>query len=247
MKEDSRVNGPWEIGQERDSQGKRNDLEAIGALVKARKTNYEIIEELGASASKFAKNIAFLRFVNSESESDRQLQGVRVICLYGSTGVGKTFAAVNYIAGGKDYYIAEAPSTRGSKLWFDGYESQRVLILDDFDGDYCTMAYLKRLLDVYKLKIEIKGGFAWAIWTTVVITSNSHPSNWYNKESMTVNLGPLKRRIQEIRFCETQGAYKRQDWDGHDLDEDFVPYPVPANVTTTADVIESPILFDDEQ
>ena len=82
MKEDSRVNGPWEIGQERDSQGKRNDLEAIGALVKARKTNYEIIEELGASASKFAKNIAFLRFVNSESEYDRPLQGVRVICLY---------------------------------------------------------------------------------------------------------------------------------------------------------------------
>ena len=231
MKLESRYNGPWCLGQEKDNQGKRTDLERIGELVTARKTNLEIIEECGAVASKFAKHIAFLRFVNTEAESDRQIQGVRVLCLYGPTGVGKTYAAINFIAGGKDYYIAEAPSTRGSKLWFDGYEGQHYLILDDFDGDYCTLAYLKRLLDVYKLKIEIKGGFAWAVWTTVVITSNSHPSSWYNKAEMQVNLGPLKRRIQEIRYCESQGAYKRQDWDQKDIDDDFIPY-LPNDVVT---------------
>lgn len=246
-KDESRVNGPWELGHEKDDQGKRNDLEKIGELVKAKRTNLEIVEECGAVASKFAKNIAFLRFVNTEAESDRQVQGVRVLCLYGPTGVGKTFAAVNFIAGGVDYYIAEAPSQRGSKLWFDGYEGQHTLILDDFDGDYCTLAYLKRLLDVYKLKIEVKGGFAWAVWTTVVITSNSHPSAWYNKADMQVNLGPLKRRIQEIRLCENQGTYKRQDWDCHDLDEDFVAYDVPAAAVQRSNVrVESPLLVDDE-
>lgn len=226
-KADSRVNGPWEFGTERDNQGKRSDLEAIGALVKAKKTDYEIVEELGASASRFSKQINFLRFTYNEKESDRQLQGVKVLVLYGPTGTGKTYAAVNAIAGGLDYYIAEAPSKRGDKLWFDGYTGQRTLILDDFDGEYCTLAYLKRLLDCYKLKIEIKGGHAWAVWTTVIITSNMHPSGWYTKCDTT----PLKRRLtergSEIRLVEHQGTYKRVSWDEHVLDADYVNFQVP--------------------
>jgi len=226
MKPESRVLGPWELGEEKDSQGKRNDLEAIGALVKAKKTNFEIVEELGASASKFAKHIAFLRFVDMESSSDRQLQGVKVTTLYGATGTGKTYAAINFIAGSKDYYICEAPSHKDSKVWFDGYEGQHTLIIDDFDGSFCSFRYMLRLLDKYKLKVEIKGGFSWAVWTTVVITSNIHPSGWYS----SVDTAPLQRRLteggSEIRLITEQGCYKRVDWTEHMLDEDdqqFLP------------------------
>jgi len=40
-----------------------------------------------------------MRFTMSEASSDRQLQGVRVIVLWGPSGAGKTYAAINYIAG----------------------------------------------------------------------------------------------------------------------------------------------------
>ena len=36
-KDDSRIAGPWEWGTEKDEQGKRNDLEEIGAMVKDHK------------------------------------------------------------------------------------------------------------------------------------------------------------------------------------------------------------------
>lgn len=222
-KQDSRVAGPWELGHAHAEQGKRNDLIAIGELVKAKKTNLEILEAQGATASKFAKNIAWLRFTYNEAESDRQLQGVNVYVLYGPTGVGKTFAAVKLMSMEGEYYIAECPSVKGSKLWFDGYEGQRTLVLDDFDGEYCTVAYLKRLLDKYKLKIEIKGGFAWAVWTTVIITTNTHPSAWY-PSGKAADIQAVRRRIKEIRYIEHQGAYKRYDWDDHCLDEDFVAF-----------------------
>lgn len=224
MKEESRVNGPWELGEAKDSQGKRTDLEAIAALVKARKTNLEILDEAGACASKFSKQIQFLRFTYSESESDRSLQGVRVLVLYGATGTGKTYAAINYIAGNTDYYICEAPSHINSKVWFDGYEGQRTLILDDFDGSFCAFRYLLRLLDKYKLKIEVKGGFAWASWTTVVITSNLHPCGWYT----TVDCSPLRRRISEIRLLEHQGTYKLVDWTEKVTSTDFENFTVSA-------------------
>ena len=83
-----------------------------------------------------------MRFTVGEQESDRQLQGVRVLCLYGPTGTGKTYAAINLIANRRDYYIAECPSSRGSKLWFDGYEGQKTLVLDDFSGDFCDFRFL---------------------------------------------------------------------------------------------------------
>lgn len=244
-KAESRINGPWEIGKEKGDQGARNDLRSLYADVLADKTNKEMLDSTEGTAARYEKQLRFMRFVNFEARSDRQLQGVRVLCLYGPTGSGKTYAAVNYIAGGKDYYIAEAPSKRGDKLWFDGYEGQRCLILDDFDGDYCTMGYLKRLLDCYKLKVEVKGGFSWAVWTTVVITSNTHPSAWFKKADAAVNMGPLARRIQEIRYCEHQGAYKRMDWDEQPLDADYVSYVVPAGDAAVAAVVTTPIQCDE--
>ena len=208
MKEDSRVSGPWELGHEKGDQGSRNDLEAIAELVKAKKTNLEIVESVGASASKFAKHIQFLRFTFCEAESDRQLQGVKVIILYGPSGSGKTYAAVNFLAGGHDYYICEAPSHAQSKVWFDGYEGQKTLILDDFEGSFCAYRFLLRLMDCYKLKVEYKGGHCWAVWTTLVITTNIFPLAWYKD----VNLEPLKRRVTELRYMEA-----RQDADGEPL------------------------------
>jgi len=59
------------------------------------------------------------------------------------------------------------------------------------------------------MKAEIKGSFVWALWTTVVITTNVHPAHWFTG----VDMGPLRRRLTEIRYCEHQGSYKLMDWD----------------------------------
>lgn len=220
-KEESRRVGPWELGHEVGGQGKRNDLEDILTLVKEKKSNYEILDQVGAGAARHCKAIQFMRFTLAEQESDRQLQGIRVLVLYGATGTGKTYAAINYIANNRDYYICEAPSHAQSKLWFDGYEGQKTLILDDFEGSFCPFRFLLRLLDCYKLKVEVKGSFVWAAWTTVVITSNIHPSGWYTS---TV-LAPLERRINEIRLVEHQGTYKLVDFAEKVLSDDFVNFP----------------------
>jgi len=215
-KSETKINGPWEFGT-RPKQGKRTDLETVGALVKEGKTNLEIVETVGAGASRFQKHIGFLRSTYGEKDSDRQEQGVRVIVLYGPTGTGKTFAAVNKLSGGRPYHILNAPSQKAAHLWFDGYENQKVLVIDDFDG-FLDFRYFLKVLDVYKFNAEIKGGHVWAVWDTVIITSNTHPSAWF---TVGIDTSPLQRRIKEIRLCEHQGTYKRVDWSEHVLSPDF--------------------------
>jgi len=115
----------------------------------------------------------------------------------------------------------EAPAKKHDKVWFSGYTGQKTLILDDFDSMFCSLPFLKRLLDKYKLKVEIKGGFAWACWTTVVITSNRAPCMWY-EDTATVHYKPedinaLKRRIHEIRKQNENNMYQLEDWDANQL------------------------------
>lgn len=228
-KDESRFAGPWEHGEAPTSQGERTDLIKLFSDLKNGKSNLAILEE-DPRASKFEKNIKFMRFELMKARSDRQGQGVKVYVFWGRTGLGKTYNAINTFCPEGDYYIADAPSSRGSKLWFDGYEGQRTLILDDFSSECCSIEYLKRLLDKYPMKIEVKGAYAWAAWTQVIITSNYPPREWYlqdpNKPYTTVDMEPLERRIYEIRKFVEQGIYEIEDFNGNTL-SDARPFILP--------------------
>lgn len=243
-KEESRYCGPYECGAIQVSrQGKRTDLEALREMVKERKPALEIIEE-DAKFARYEKQINFMRFAYMEAASDRQATGVAVKVFYGATGLGKTFAAINYVCHNKDYYVCEAPSQAGGKIWFQGYEGQKTLIIDDFAGNFCTVDYLKRLLDCYKLKVEFKGGFVWANWTTVVITSNYHPANWYDNVGLhVVNVEPLRRRLNKIYEFLPDRLYHEVQWDGTSIGDDLETksfgLPLLAPVPDVVEVISS--------
>lgn len=188
-KEESRVAGPWEYGYRefayylydfpRDvghqGQGKRRDIDELWDKVKLGCRTYELYQE-NPARSKFDKAIKSMRFVAEEWKSDRQIPGVNVIVLYGDTACGKTYAAINIWGKDGDYFKLDCTGVKGGSLWFDGYEGQRTLIIDDFDDNVCSVGFLKTLLDKYKLRIPVKGTHSWACWTTVVITSNYHPA-----------------------------------------------------------------------
>nr|QXP07610.1 MAG: replication associated protein [Arizlama virus] len=111
-------------------------------------------------------------------------RNVTVTLFLGPPGVGKSRAA---------YSIDPDLYTKPDGLWFDGYLGQKTLLLDDYDGDIRYTTLLK-VLDRYPLQVPIKGGFVWAQWDQVIITSNRHFSTWY-PENIT---GALNRRISVV-------------------------------------------------
>lgn len=188
-KVDSRVHGPWSFGS-RARQGERVDLLAVCNEISAGASLKRIREEFPTQYVCYRRG---LRDMHSDHllAGSRSFRRVEVHVYYGDTGTGKTRKAIE--DAGSDYYILD----QGDKLWFDGYEGESTLIIDDYYG-WIKYGKLLRLLDGYQFRCEIKGGFTYANWTKVVFTSNKPPDEWYSMGMTTA----LRRRITtKIHFA----------------------------------------------
>lgn len=114
---------------------------------------------------------------------------VTVILITGRSGTGKTRWA---------YDTYPELYSKPSGPWWDGYTGQKTILLDDYYGD---MPYdqLLRVLDRYPVNLPVKGGFVWGQYTTVIITSNSHPNLWYSNGPTPKDISALMRRISSHR------------------------------------------------
>lgn len=109
---------------------------------------------------------------------------------YGTTGVGKTHAAVT-----------EFPSAYrkiANNKWWDGYNNEEAVIIDDFDKDHKYMGYhLKIWADRYAFQAEVKGSAKMIRPATICVTSNYHPKEIW-EDSHT--LDPILRRFKIVHF-----------------------------------------------
>lgn len=108
---------------------------------------------------------------------------------WGPTGTGKSRTA--WGKAGLDAY----PKDPNSKFW-DGYRGQSVVVIDEFRG-VLGISHLLRWLDRYPVLVEVKGSSVVFKATTIYITANLHPSEWYpGLDQFTVEA--LLRRLTVI-------------------------------------------------
>nr|AUH21340.1 hypothetical protein [uncultured bacterium]AUH21346.1 hypothetical protein [uncultured bacterium] len=118
----------------------------------------------------------------------------RCILFFGPTGVGKTSWPINHEK--EDDLYVKSPSCK----WFDGYEGQGAVVLDEFAGrrDAVTASMLLRLLDCHPVRVEIKGSSRPLLATRIYITTNHHPAKWYDWEGRWSSYAALARRIHQV-------------------------------------------------
>jgi len=106
----------------------------------------------------------------------------------GKTGVGKTRLAKSLASETetKTFYF----KPRGD--WWDGYEQQESVIIDDFYG-WVKFDELLRVCDRYPMLVPVKGGFEVFNSKWIYITSNIPVSKWYRFRDY--DPAPLYRRI----------------------------------------------------
>ncbi len=194
-KEDSRLHGPWEVGDwGSGGAGKRTDIAALKETIDGGADDAAVWDGHFGSMLKYHRSVAAYRLCKSTSTATTRCN-IRVVVYYGPTGTGKSHAA---FSAEPDGTVFNVPRSQGESLWFDGYDPtrHRTLIIDEFYG-WIKWDLLLRLLDKYPLSLPVKGGMTYANWTKVIITSNKPPDAWYSLEKIH-DQAPLMRRIDEI-------------------------------------------------
>jgi hypothetical protein len=113
---------------------------------------------------------------------------VSVDYIYGPTESGKSWS-VYETYGIPNVFV---PNCADASFPFDGYAGQPVVMLEEFRSAL-KFDFLLKVLDIYPLLLNIKGGRTYACWTKVVITSNIELSEQY--PNLTERKDPLLRRF----------------------------------------------------
>lgn len=122
------------------------------------------------------------------------LRIVDVRCYLGPTGVGKSYSA---------YQEFPLAFRKNNTKWWDGYDDHTVVIWDDFDGSAIPICDALQLLDIYPLQVEIKGKMINFSATTIILTTNVHPNQWYQSAPYEQKQA-LLRRMKIKRFAQAR-------------------------------------------
>lgn len=166
--------------------GGRSDLKQVTALVKAGAGIKRVADELPVSVILFSRGIE--RLIGLHREPRNHL--TQVFWFYGPTGSGKSRAASDAEPGA--YW--KTPNSQ----WWDGYEYQEAVIIDDYRTDFCKFNELLRMCDRYPYQVQVKGGTREFTSLRLYITTPKNPRDTWSLRS-DEDLGQLTRRITEVR------------------------------------------------
>jgi len=198
MKEDTRYPGAefLEFGVWKDvAQGKRSDLDDIYKKVKEGRTCREIADAHPGSYMRYHKAIAHVRQLEVVDKPTREVD-LSVMLMIGKPGTGKTRFAYS-MSEEQGSTIWAVPVKAGKTLWFDNYQGEDIVLLDDFSGGMALDQFL-RLVDRYPVQVEVKGGHIWWCPKRIIITTNVHPKDWWDYSKRADSLAAVKRRIHQV-------------------------------------------------
>ncbi len=167
-------------------QGQRTDLEGLVKLIEEGKPMLEVARSNPSTYLQYHSGLAKYKGM-VDKEHSATFRKVEVIYLWGKTGTGKTRRAMEEAT----YKI------EGSALkWWDGYEGEKCILIDEYDNDV-NITKMLNILDGYQLRLDIKGAFAYARWNKVYITSNI-PFEELHPNAKPAHRAALRRRITQV-------------------------------------------------
>lgn len=195
------INEAMKYGSKHGNQGARTDLSDAVKLYMEKGENAfeEMIEEGKDNVVRYKKSIvemaksielknakddekaywkeqARLRSLGKSIEGQKQR---RCVLYFGPSGCGKT-TEVKMQAAEADEDLYEK---KGDTKWWDGYEGEAHVLLDEFTGDsYGNIEDFNRMTNVGVYQGEVKGGHIHMKATHVHLTSNRHPSQWWKRK-----------------------------------------------------------------
>ncbi len=191
MKEDTRHGGPWIYGSDEgipEGQGARTDMIGLKRDLDEKHKLTVIADNHFALFLRYPKAIQMYKRL----KADKRDWVMEIITLIGGTGVGKTHWAYEHFP---DLYAV--PPTKQSGCYWDDYDGQETVLIDEMYGNRFSHGFLLMLTDKYSFTVPNHGGSLTFNSKRIIFTSNADPDVWYRKiyEEQSFFDGPLYRRL----------------------------------------------------
>lgn len=185
-----------ELGTPTKKTGQRSDLLEIQGKLDTGVDMKDIAADHFASFVRYHKGLgAYMALADSPRQGTCETW-----VFIGPPGTGKSHKAKEMFPNA--YY--KSPQTK----WWDGYNGETEVILDEHNSAWFTWDYLLRLIDPICLpfQVELKGSTRHLKATKFIFTCNKDPRDWYENPA---NMPALLRRIQHVwRFNkDSDGSY----------------------------------------
>lgn len=186
--------------------GKRNDLAAIAAgILSGQLAVADVLEENAHAYHVYGRTMDKLEDQFKTRRTRGDWAPPVVTWMHGPTGKGKSRQAWDQARqtarASSDGLESPYQVTTSDKGWWDLYDGQSVVILDDFRG---TIPYseLLKYLDGHPVSVPRRGRAPHPLLAThVFVTSSKHPREVYKGEEIQESIDQLLRRITNlIRF-----------------------------------------------
>lgn len=198
---DTRIEEPFKIGNISEMRS-RTDIEEFYNAIKSGADNYELLENFYALTAQFGfEKIDKQRDVYFNSKYRKEWRNIETTYIFGDSGVGKTTKIF------KEYGFENVfRVSYYGKFMFNGYNGEKVLLLDEFTGQV-NFTWLNQILDGYPLKVEVKGGERIACFEKIFIVSNFSFYDLYKtqKECEPKEFETVYRRIHHIFYMNKLG------------------------------------------
>jgi len=183
MKEESRLEGPWEFGEKPIRRNNKTDWELVYLNAKLGKIE-SIPSDIRVRCYSNLKKIQKDHIVLKDSNS------LRGVWIYGPSGVGKSRLA-------RVQFPSSYPKL--CNKWWDGYQDQDYVIMDDIGLEHkCLGQQLKIWADRYGCILETKGGAVASNFSKFIVTSQYSIDEIFSDDYHTIEA--LKRRFKIINL-----------------------------------------------
>lgn len=157
-------------------QGKRHDIHAFRDAILDGASEEELIMEYPLMMAKYDRFYQRCRNILLKKIA-KEMIVPEVTVISGETGTGKTHMVYSGNEVDDVYKMEVGDGSSGSIFW-DGYNGESVILIDDFHNNF-KLDYMLRLLDKYPMKLNTKGNHTWKCAKKIYITSNIPIDKWY--------------------------------------------------------------------
>lgn len=157
--------GPYTLMKTAPTMKRKEILNEMKKMIDEGKSDKDLAEYDFAVYISSYRGLSHYRVITSTPRDHE----VTVTVIQGPTGTGKSRHC-------KEQYPGAYWKQRSN--WWDGYEGQETVIIDEFYG-WLPFDLLLRICDRYPLLVETKGGQVNFTAKNIIITSNTVPERWY--------------------------------------------------------------------